>query len=88
MTLTHNVEQLFNHICGVMVSMLPSSTVDRGFYPWSGQTKDYKIGICCLIKTLYFVPDVSVEYSLSQRKFYCNVHIYTCTRPTPLVGYL
>ena len=21
--------------------------VDRGFYPWSGQTKDYKIGICC-----------------------------------------
>jgi hypothetical protein len=21
--------------------------VDRGFEPWSGQTKDYKIGICC-----------------------------------------
>jgi len=30
-----------------MVSMLASSTVDRGFYLWSGQTKDYKIGICC-----------------------------------------
>ena len=21
--------------------------VDRGFEPWSGQTKDYEIGICC-----------------------------------------
>ena len=30
-----------------MVSMLPSSVVDRGFEPRSGQTKDYKIGICC-----------------------------------------
>ena len=27
--------------------MLASSTVDRGFKPQSGQTKDYKIGICC-----------------------------------------
>ena len=26
---------------------LASSVVDRGFEPWSGQTKDYKIGICC-----------------------------------------
>jgi hypothetical protein len=31
-----------NCIDGVMVS-----AVDRGFKPWSGQTKDYKIGICC-----------------------------------------
>jgi hypothetical protein len=23
------------------------SAVDRGFAPWSGQTKDYEIGICC-----------------------------------------
>ena len=30
-----------------MVSMLTSSVVDRGFEPRSGQTKDYKIGICC-----------------------------------------
>jgi hypothetical protein len=30
-----------------MVSMLASSVVDRGFEPHSGQTKDYKIGICC-----------------------------------------
>ena len=36
-----------NRIAGVMVSVLASSAVDRGFKPWSGQTKDYKIGICC-----------------------------------------
>ena len=27
--------------------MLASSVVDYGFEPRSGQTKDYKIGICC-----------------------------------------
>ena len=37
-----------NHISGVMVSDLPSSVVDCGFEPWLGQSKDYKIGICCL----------------------------------------
>jgi hypothetical protein len=30
-----------------MVSVLVSSELDRGFEPQSGQTKDYKIGICC-----------------------------------------
>ena len=30
-----------------MVSVLASSAVDRGFELWLGQTKDYKIGICC-----------------------------------------
>ena len=33
-------------IGGVMVSVVGSSEVDRGFEPWSGQTKDYKISIC------------------------------------------
>jgi hypothetical protein len=37
----------WNRIGDVMVSMLTSSAVDRGFEPWSGQTKDLKIGICC-----------------------------------------
>ena len=32
---------------GVMVSVLNSSSIDRGLEPWSGQTKDYNIGICC-----------------------------------------
>jgi hypothetical protein len=30
-----------------MVSMLASSAVDRGCVSQLGQTKDYKIGICC-----------------------------------------
>ena len=32
-----------------MVSMLALSAIDRGFEPWSGQTKDYKTGICCYL---------------------------------------
>ena len=36
-----------HNIGGVMVSVLASSAVDRGFEPRSGQTKDYNIGICC-----------------------------------------
>jgi hypothetical protein len=36
-----------NRIGGVVVRVLASSVVDRGFEPWSGQTKYYKIGICC-----------------------------------------
>ena len=30
-----------------MVSVLASSSVDRGFEPLLGQTKYYEIGICC-----------------------------------------
>jgi hypothetical protein len=44
-------ESLFawkNSIGGVLVSMFALSAVDCGFKPRSGQTKDYKIGICCL----------------------------------------
>ena len=37
----------YNRIGGVMVNMLASSAVHRGFETRSGQTKDYKIGICC-----------------------------------------
>ena len=36
-----------NRTGGVMVIELASSAVDRWFEPGSGQTKDYKIGICC-----------------------------------------
>ena len=35
------------HIGGVMVSVLASSAVVHEFETRSGQTKDYKIGICC-----------------------------------------
>jgi hypothetical protein len=36
-----------HRIGGVIVSVLASSAVYRGFEPRSGQTNDYKIGICC-----------------------------------------
>jgi len=35
------------HHTDVMVSMLTSSAIDRGFRPWLGQSKNCKIGICC-----------------------------------------
>ena len=36
-----------DRIGGVMVNVFASSAVDRGFEPRSGQTNDYKIGVCC-----------------------------------------
>jgi GGDEF domain-containing protein len=36
-----------NRIGGEVVRVLASSAVDRGLEPRSGQTKNYKIGICC-----------------------------------------
>jgi hypothetical protein len=36
-----------NHIGSVMVSVLASSAVDRGFEHRSVQTRDYRIGMCC-----------------------------------------
>ena len=32
----------------MMVNVLTSNAIDRGFESRSGQTKDYKIGICYL----------------------------------------
>jgi hypothetical protein len=36
-----------NRIGGAMVGVPTSSMIDCGFKPQSGQTKDYKTGICC-----------------------------------------
>ena len=36
-----------NRIGGVIDSVLASSVVDHGFEPWSDQTKDCNISICC-----------------------------------------
>ena len=36
-----------SRVGGVMVSVFVSKALDRGFEPQSGQTKDYKICICC-----------------------------------------
>ena len=39
---------MVNRIGAVMVIVFASSVIDRGFEPRSGQTKDYKIDMCCL----------------------------------------
>ena len=36
-----------NRIAGLMVSVVASSVVDRGFETRTCQTKDYEIDICC-----------------------------------------
>ena len=38
---------LSNQVGDIMVSVFAFSVVDRGFKPSSGQTKDYKVGMCC-----------------------------------------
>jgi hypothetical protein len=43
----NNVHVVYNRIVGVIVSMLASSAVDCRFDPRLGQTKEYKISICC-----------------------------------------
>ena len=45
--IVQNIEIFYvNSIGGVIISMLTSSVVDRGFEPLSGQTKNKKNGIC------------------------------------------
>ena len=43
-----NISSSLFYIRVVMVSMLVSGAVDYGLEPRSGQTKAYKIGICCI----------------------------------------
>jgi hypothetical protein len=40
------IQNLINRIGGIMASMLALSVADCELEPWSGQTKDYKTGIC------------------------------------------
>ena len=44
-----NVQMVYcsNRVGGIMVSVLVSIALDPEFEPQSGQTKDYKISICC-----------------------------------------
>jgi hypothetical protein len=48
MVLNNDWHNLTDRIGSVMVSLIASSVVDRGFEPRSGQTNDYKLGICFL----------------------------------------
>jgi hypothetical protein len=51
-TITYSIKRVSLYVISVIQSCLTisvhaSSMLDRGFEPRSGQTKDYKIGICC-----------------------------------------
>ena len=46
-TISSKDSNIKNLIGGVMVSVFASSDVARGFEPRCGQTKDYKISMCC-----------------------------------------
>jgi hypothetical protein len=50
-----------------MVSVLASSAVDHGFEPRSGQTKEYKIGICCFSAKHASRIDDEVRFVLDQQ---------------------
>ena len=43
----NNLNEIGNCIGGIMVGVLTSRAVYRGFESRSVQTKDYEIGICC-----------------------------------------
>jgi hypothetical protein len=49
-----------------MVSVLGSSAVDRGFEPRSGQTNDYKIGMCCFSAKHADLIIISLKINLSE----------------------
>ena len=51
-----------NRIDVVMVSVLALSAVDCGFKSRLGQTKDYKIGICCFSAKLAALKRKSKEW--------------------------
>jgi hypothetical protein len=46
----------------VMVNLLGSNVVNRDFGPRSGQTKDYKIDICCLFAKLVSLRSKSKDW--------------------------
>ena len=46
-----------------MVSVLNSNAVDCGFEPWSGHSKDYKIGMCC-----FSVKHASLSFKGSEQR--------------------
>jgi hypothetical protein len=54
-------------IGGVMVSVLASSAVYRGFEPRLGQTKDYTICICCFSAKHAVLRRKSKDWSVKQQ---------------------
>ena len=62
-----------------MVSAPPSRTVDRGFEPRSGQTKDYKIGICCFSAKHAALREKEQRLVGSESEYRVERHVYPRT---------
>jgi hypothetical protein len=74
--------EIFNRIGGIMVSVLASSAVDRGFEPRLGQTKDYIIGICCFSAKHATLRRKSKDWLARNQKNVCvrvGQHVYPQT---------
>ena len=74
--LVYNTSIFFSyyHIGDVMVNVLASSVVDRGFEPRSNQIKDHRIGMCGFSAKHTALRDESVEESenFNHRFFVCE----------------
>ena len=79
--LTKNkVHRTKDHIGGVMVSVLVSSAVVRGFEPRSGQIKDYKIGIFCFSTKKATLRSKSKDWFTRNQDNVSELsNMYTCT---------
>jgi hypothetical protein len=81
-----------NCIRDVMVSVLTSSAIDRGFEPRSGHTKDYKISICCFsvkqrVKTGWQRIRIMCHIILTNRSLSnLYLHIYINSYPNKLLS--
>ena len=53
---------LMNYISDILISVLASNVVDCVLEPWLGQTKDYKIGICCFSTKLAAIRSKSKDW--------------------------
>lgn len=42
-------KQWHNHVSSVIVSVLSFFVLDCGVDPWLNQTKEHKIGMCCMV---------------------------------------
>ena len=55
-----------DHIVSVMVSVVTSNAADRRFEPRSGQTKDYKLRMCCFSVKHAVLRRKSKEFNVSE----------------------
>jgi hypothetical protein len=55
-----------------MISMLASNAIDCEFKPWSGQTKDNKIGICCFSDIKELEQRLAQKTNLDKLSYFSN----------------